>query len=404
MQVFVTLLLLTTPLACFALNIQKCPGVQADGKTDVTGPIQKCLMSSAGACGKVFFPTGQYMIAGTVTFDACGGQIDIAGEGDETLLIWGSSGDMFVWTEQAGVLGGSSVSSFKILASVAVKNPNATALRFTGGFTQSSVNEITVTSDDGAKIYPMNVLDLGVVTDTVSIINPLFQNVHGVGIKIGHGSEVRSIGGRIFGQFSGSGWVPGSAGMHVTGNNGGVHIISTDLIALETGLLLDNSSGAGSNREIFLSQATVDSNYRGLVIHDNSYVDFSGVWTASSGDANIYVGASAAPLVSLTGGTIFNAGTYGAIGNNDGIAWHGTGSFVLSGVTVRNNKGRGLWMTNPAMRNFIVSGSQFYGNGMNMDVVGDNYTITGCIFQPPLKTQNSFGPAHFAVVANNVGM
>jgi hypothetical protein len=176
---------------------------------------------------------------------------------------------------------------------------------------------------------------------------------------VGKGSEVRLIGGRIFGDHNGPSWVAGSVGMHVTGNNGGVHVVSTDLIGLETGILLDNVSGQGSNREVFLSQATVDSNYRSLVVNDNSYVDFSGVWTASSGDANIYVGKDAHPLISMHGGTIFNSGAESLLGNKDGIAWHGLGSFVLSGVTVRNNQGRGIWIDNPHMSNFIISGPNF---------------------------------------------
>lgn len=52
---------------------------------------------------------------------------------------------------------------------------------------------------------------------------------------------------------------------------------------------MDSSSGAGSNREIFIAQATFDSSWRGLAIYDNSYVDIAGCWAASSEDANIYV-------------------------------------------------------------------------------------------------------------------
>jgi hypothetical protein len=40
----------------------------------------------------------------------------------------------------------------------------------------------------------------------------------------------------------------GSIGIHVTGNNGGVHVDSTDVIALGTGMMLDSSNGHGSNR------------------------------------------------------------------------------------------------------------------------------------------------------------
>ena len=396
-------MILATASAADILNVKNCPGVVADGDTDDTASIQKCIDAQSGSCGKILFPIGRYMIKGSIFFDSCGGQIEIEGEGEETVFIWGSPADMFVWGDKAGVVGRSSFASFSILASVVSKAPNATAIRFTNGLVQSTVNDILVISDDQAKIYPMNVLDLGLVTDTVQITNPLFQNVHGTGIKVGRGSEVRVVGGRIFGQFDNKNWIKGSVGMHVTGNNGGVHIVSTDLIALENGLLLENSNGQGSNREIFLSQTTVDSNWRGLTVNDNSYVDFSGVWTASSGDANIYVDANASPIISLHGGTIFNSGTYSAGGNNDAIAWHGTGSFVLSGVTVRNNKGRGIWIDNPSMSNFIVSGCNFYGNGMNLDIVGDSYTITGSIFQSGQK-DNKIGPSKNAQIGLNIGL
>ena len=160
------------------------------------------------------------------------------------------------------------------------------------------------------------------------------------------------------------------------------------------------------NREIFLVQATLDSNWRGLVVRDDSYVDFSGVWAASSGDANIWVSPdSGGALLSLTGGTIFNAGTYaqkGPIqpGAANGLVAH-AGTFALSGVTVRNNKGVGLWAKAP-LSAFAVSGCKFYGNGKNLDLQGDGYAVTGNVFD---GSPSTIAPgAKSAVVANNVGL
>ena len=51
-----------------------------------------------------------------------------------------------------------------------------------------------------------------------------------------------------------------------------VHVYFQHLEAMR----IDNSSGAGSNREIFISQATFDSSWRGLAVYDNSYVDIAG--------------------------------------------------------------------------------------------------------------------------------
>lgn len=97
--------------------------------------------------------------------------------------------------------------------------------------------------------------------------------------------------------------------MHATGGNGGVHVAETDVIGLGTGVLLDASGGAGSNREVFITHATMDSDGIGLRIADNSYVSVAGCWAASSDRHNILldVNASGAVLV-VAGGTIFNGG------------------------------------------------------------------------------------------------
>jgi hypothetical protein len=42
------------------------------------------------------------------------------------------------------------------------------------------------------------------------------------------------------------------------------------------GIVIEDATGAGSNREIFISQATIDSNFVGLSVFDNSYVDITG--------------------------------------------------------------------------------------------------------------------------------
>ncbi len=66
---------------------------------------------------------------------------------------------------------------------------------------------------------------------------------------------------------------------------------------------------AGSNREIFINQATLDSNWRGLSIFDQSYVSIAGCWAASSIAENIWVSPqSVNALLVVSGGTIFNAG------------------------------------------------------------------------------------------------
>ena len=110
------ILLLSVFFTNAVVNIKDCPGVFADGVTDDTGGIQKCIDAQVESlCGKLLFPVGRYKIAGTLVFDSCGGQIEIEGEGKETVLLWSSAGDMFVWGNKAGVVGRSSLASSLLL-------------------------------------------------------------------------------------------------------------------------------------------------------------------------------------------------------------------------------------------------------------------------------------------------
>ena len=124
--------------------------------------------------------------------------------------------------------------------------------------------------------------------------------------QIGRGSEVRILGGRIIGPANKS---DGSVGVHATGGNGGVHVAETDVIGLGTGVLLDASGGAGSNREVFITHATMDSDGIGLHVVDDSYVSVAGCWAASSDRHNVLIDVNATgAVVVIAGGTIFNGG------------------------------------------------------------------------------------------------
>jgi hypothetical protein len=160
-------------------------------------------------------------------------------------------------------------------------------------FVRSHIEHLFIHSND-SKSYP--------VADTNTVRDVFIWEIKGTGIQIGYGSEVRILDGRIIGaaiRFD------ESIGIHVTGNNGGVHVENTDIIALATGVLIENSNGAGSIREIFISQATIDSNGRGLVIRDNSYVCITGIWAASSTIHQVFVDYNTSALLSISGGTDF---------------------------------------------------------------------------------------------------
>ena len=70
-------------------------------------------------------------------------------------------------------------------------------------------------------------------------------------------------------------------------------MVAVDVISLHEGLRTDNSNGEGTNREIFITHATLDSNYRGIAVYDSSYVSVVGCWAASSMADNIWVSDAA---------------------------------------------------------------------------------------------------------------
>ena len=93
----------------------------------------------------------------------------------------------------------------------------------------------------------------------------------------------------------------------------------------------------------------------GLAVYDNSYIDITGCWAASSVTDNIWTHPSSNPQLVIVGGTIFNAGAYGggdcAKSDCNGVTLNG-GSLTMTGVSVRNNQVRCfeslskfLWLT-----------------------------------------------------------
>jgi hypothetical protein len=150
-----------------------------------------------------------------------------------------------------------------------------------------------------------------------------------------------------------------------------VFSVTTDIIALSTAVLLDRSVGGVSNREIFLVQATLDSCGIGLMVLDDSYVNIAGVWAASSDFHQIYVGSNTNALLVMNGGTIFNGGAYECPHPEtdcNGITML-SGSFILSGVEVRYNLGRGIWLPDVSqVKDFSINGGRIMHNGQGVNI------------------------------------
>eukprot|EP00040_Diaphanoeca_grandis_P000069 m.14260 g.14260 ORF g.14260 m.14260 type:complete len:449 (-) comp10065_c0_seq1:132-1478(-) len=381
---------------------------------DSTAAVQTCVSDCLSNlnCSRIEFAAGTYLISNPILFDhdtrpPSSPPLSVTGWGRASIFLWGFDGNLF---EFLGAPGPTEAGWDRIVMENIVVETSTfqqsgafAAINFTTGLTQSLISNIVITPHITAPTNPVGGIDLGPLSDTITVDNCFMEGILGTGLKIGRGSEVRLKGGRICGGFSvGKGLV--GIGVHVTGNNGGVHIIGTDLIGHNVGLQLDDSSGAGSNREIFLSQATLDSNYRGLVVMDNSYVDISGCWAASSAADNIWVGPGRSALLAISGGTIFNGGhQVGDNATSNGMTVL-SGSFTLTGVIIRNNKGIGLHVASEFVQDYTISGCKFYANNVaGVSLLGDYYSMTGSVFRENGPNVVNSATAKHAVIANNVG-
>lgn len=357
-------------------------GAIGNGSTIDTSAVQAAInaaMSAGG--GTVYFPSGNYLINSTLTINTQV-RLEILGNGLTSTISWGFNGNLFQWA--AGISCREVI--FRDLRIVPTINLSASssAIYCTGGVERSIFSNLLVINSGGFNVG--TAIYMNGVSDTTTISNCVFWGVIGKGIRIGHGSEVRVIGGRILGVNR----TVGSIGIHVTGDNGGVHVFGTDLINCEYGMRIDNSSGAGTNREIFTSHATFDSCYRGLAIFDSSYVSVIGCWAASCTHENIYVEAfiSPGPLLVINGGTIFNAGNIAVA--DAGFGSHGiavnSGTFQIVGVSVRNNynastnpNGKGIWVPSSAVKDYIIMGCRIANNGVGISLQGSHFICTNNI-------------------------
>jgi hypothetical protein len=351
-------------------------GATGNGTTDDTLAIKAAASAVLnGPVRTLFFPSGNYLVTSRITVDVQV-PITIAGDGWGANILWAFDGNLFEWSPGIACRE-CTVRDLKITSAVVAKSPGSAAVACKGGVERSQFDHLLVAPSGPYK--PGSGLHFSGVCDSTTIRDCQFWLIKGTGIRLGHGSEIRIQGGRVIGDNSRT---DGSIGVHLTGNCGGVHVVSTDLIALEEAMRIDGTSGQGSNREIFLTHATLDSCGRGLALKDSSYVSLTGCWAASCNRDNIHVEAGlAGPLLSINGGTIFNAGVGGgdpATGAN-GITVN-SGSFTMNGVSVRNNLGRGIWVPNTSVKEYVISGCRVVDNGQGAKLTGSNYLVTGNIF------------------------
>ncbi len=276
--------------------------------------------------------------------------------------------------ENNNEIGEITIRDLMITSSILSKSLDKFAI-YTVNLVRSHIEHVIINSNDTRNNPVSSGIAMKGVADTNTIRDVIMWEIQGTGIEIGYGSEIRILAGRIIGlalRFD------QSIGIHCTGNNGGVHIENTDIIALAQGILIENKNGYGSNREIFINQATIDSNGQGLIIRDNSYVSIVGIWAASSTIDQVFVDYNTSALLSISGGTIFNGGVYECLNSSNscnGMTIH-SGSFILNGVEIRNNHGKGIWVTNPSVKQFQITSSRIFQNGQGLYLNASSFILS----------------------------
>ena len=431
-------------------TVESC-GAVGDGVTDASQAVQQCIHQTQ-AGGRLSFPAGQWLVSQTIMVKSGGSSFDLGGTGWSSNVLWAADEHLFQWVGMAHQV---TLHDLAITSVGQNKSPGSTAIRFTEGLRDSVIFKVLVMGTGGGPLAgglhkttaAGGGFDLGVETLTVELTYCEVWTATGFGVKVGWGAEVRIGGGRFEGASTSTG-----IGVLLTGGNGGVHLTTTDVGLWHIGLLSNQSDPAqhsnvrpgGSNRELFLTQATLDSCHVGMLILDQAYVSVSGLWVASSDYANIHVAApgcrdrscgapsaqqtkNSATLV-ITGGTLFNAAAACPLPGNAarpascpgyGILLE-VGMLTMTGVDIRYNKGAAVVIGSNA--SFVtLTGNQIHHNGqaIHLELAGDDvaavpaghpqgYTITGnSVFSninASVVASMPAGSQSLSLMCNNVGL
>ena len=347
-------------------------GAVGDGKADDAEAAQKAVDAAlAAGGGRVHFPAGQYRLSKGLVINQAQ-RMDITGDGFTSELRYEADAPALTWTEEA-ICSFSSVRDLCLSATGGDKAPATPAIACLGGTNWGTLFDHIFIRSDGARLGSGIAVEK--LMDTTTFNHCTIWGITGVGIKIVPGAEVRIFGGRIIGGTSpDKGLAEGSIGILMTGNNGGVHLLATDIYAMDTGMQI-GVPGGDMNREIFLTHATFDSCRRGIWIRNAAYVSITGCWAASSDEAQIILDsekgvlAPGGALLVINGGTIGHGGTFGRPGLHHGLLAR-SGAFVMTGVALWHNKGCGVKIDSDKVHDFTITGCRFSNNGTAADLGG----------------------------------
>ncbi len=347
--------------------------------------------------GHVHFPAGRYRITRSLTLSSSD-RLDITGDGATSVLLHEADEPLLLWKEGAACRE-CSVRHLCFTSTGRNKSRGTAVIACLGGAERAFFSHLlfnTANARMGSGLVVQGVMDTTTLEHCV-----MWGPISGTGVRVAAGSEVRIFGGRIIGSHGIYESAPNreSVGVHLAGGNGGVHIVTTDIIALGTALQI-GEAGNPSNREVFITHATFDSCRHGVRQSDGAYTSIAGCWAASSDEDQIVVEPAArGAILSICGGTIFNGGAYNRPGAHHGLVVR-AGSFMLSGVSVRHNKGVGLLVGADA-QDYAVTGCRIADNGTGAVLEGRNFSFTGNVLSRN-KTQLVAAPRADRLLTGNL--
>ncbi len=346
-------------------------GAKGDGRADDTRASQQAIDAAIKAGGgRVHFPSGRYRITRSLRFASIG-RMDITGDGFSSTLEHENDEPLLLWPENVSCRE-MSVRDLRVESTQRDKSSDAAVISCLGGVERSLFSHLLFFAD---KVRSGSGILTQKVADTTTLENCVMWRIGGTGLRVARGSEIRIIGGRITGDGS---LRPENIGIHLTGDNGGVHVLTTDLIGLHTGMKI-GEPGHTSNREVFITHATFDSSVHGLWQIDNAYTSIAGCWAASSDEEQILLDETCSgAILSIAGGTIFNGGAYNRPGAHHGLVVR-SGRFTLNGVSVRHNKGSGIWLGEGA-RDYTITGCRIHNNSVGATLKGNNLIVSNNVF------------------------
>ncbi|MDX8492924.1 hypothetical protein RFN29_15200 [Mesorhizobium sp. VK22B] len=273
---------------------------------------------------------------------------------------------LFRWAAAAN---GLNFHDLNIISTVARSGYVNAAFHFTvscGGSTFENINYVGDTVPHSGSAF-WTVLSATGACDTITFRNNVVR-VSDMGYGIGYGSAVWFYGGRVLGLYNYPTWQAGpqTTGVQFFGGQGGVVNHGMDTIDCYRAWWQSEVNGQ-LNREFFITQGFMDGSYYGILIQDTqSYTNIVGCWAHSCHEACIYFDCSSdLATLTISGGIIGNAGVGGAVsGAASGLVKTAKGRIHLTGVTIRDNRYRGIdYRGNTSTFYDTIVDCKIYNNG-----------------------------------------